>query len=159
TKRKSWEDFCSELNPATPDNAVWRVVRALDGTRPTTKQQFPLILPKAVGNGTVTYVDEKAKAEAFNNHNTRSEHYFERVEERRAYRRVRERVKAELSRTGNNREDIGRGTIIRVLVGLDGGSSQWYEGVITHLDRNSGKNHCRLDWLNGDEPEWLVLEE
>ncbi|EER10905.1 conserved hypothetical protein [Perkinsus marinus ATCC 50983] len=130
-----------------------------NGARSTTKHQFPLILPKVVGSGTVTYVDEQAKAEAFNNYNTRSEHYIDRVEERRAYRRIRDRVKAELSRSSRSGQEIERGSVVRISVGSDEGSVCWFDAVITHVDRSTGRTHCRVDWLNGDEPEWLVLEE
>ncbi|KAF4647287.1 hypothetical protein FOZ61_004407, partial [Perkinsus olseni] len=159
-KRRSWEDFCSTLNPSVHDNAIWRVISALDGSQPKGRNQYPLVLPKVIGEGHNIYVDERSKAEAFNKHNTRSEHYTERRDERRAYRRIRDRAKAELFGVNVEGRDgkLARGTVVRVLVGDEDGAEEWYEGVITHVDESGDHHHCRIDWINGDEPEWLVLD-
>lgn len=132
-------------------------MRALDGSRVRSRTHILLVLPKAVGKRENTYLVEADRAEAFNKYDTRSEAYSERREERRAYRRIRDRVKAELF-TDRENSHIEKGRVIRVLVGDDSGKPEWFDGVITNVDSSCGNYHCRIDWINGDDPEWIVLE-
>lgn len=75
-----------------------------------------MILPKADGEGNVNYFDERTKAADFNVHNTRSEHCIERTEEWRAYRKIRDRIKAELSWEDSHGKTLREATLFAFLL-------------------------------------------
>ncbi len=113
---------------------VWKTVAAQDGKCPQQKTAQPLVLEHGDGKKddegkplTTTSVSDYAKAQAFNAHNTRSGHYAERVDERRAYRRIRKRMKAQIRRAQGQ---TAEGSLLGAAIPDKKGVISWYEGTV-----------------------------